>query len=222
MNKVITIYAISQLLTTAYGLAVIESVRPIVEKRLHDKGYKKNRNSLYTFNSTFSDVAKGFIPFYYFVKALKLIGNKNYNIDKEVDREISSGKYVNSDYNTEIQYIEDDTVSNDLINTTPVIVFEKPETYKARKNDISLYDTYETPIEYITRESTKEDGLELTPFVGDNKVVEHVVVKDEPSTQDISKAIGNLTPEQLDQLINKTISLRDYKKQMELKLKDVA
>ena len=44
MQKVIIIYAIVQLMSTAYGLAVIESIRPMVEKKLKDQGYIQNKN----------------------------------------------------------------------------------------------------------------------------------------------------------------------------------
>ena len=94
MDKVVMICIIIQLLVTAFGLAVIESVRPIIEKRLQDRGYvQRNRNSLYNFNDTLINIAKGFIPGYYFIKALKLVGNKK-NIDVEVNKEIKEGNYV--------------------------------------------------------------------------------------------------------------------------------
>ena len=222
MDKVLLVYAISQLITTAYGLAVIESVRPIINKKLHDKGYKRNRNSLYNFNSTITDVLKGFIPFYYFSKAISLISNKD-NLDKKVDEEIKTGKYVSIDETPEIQIIPEDIKSEDF-DFKSEIVFEKPEKYTARKNDYTLYDTYETPIEYITRESTKEDNLELTPFVGENKVVEHVVLKEEVTKKDIAKAITELNPNELEMLAERTRTLANMKRQnLSRKLeKDVA
>ena len=113
MDKVVMICIIIQLLVTAFGLAVIESVRPIIEKRLQDRGYvQRNRNSLYNFNDTLINIAKGFIPGYYFLKALKLVGNKK-NIDVEVNKEIKEGNYVKYEpkeeiTNTpEVQVIED-------------------------------------------------------------------------------------------------------------------
>ena len=222
MDKVLLVYAISQLITTAYGLAVIESVRPIINKKLHDKGYKRNRNSLYNFNSTITDVLKGFIPFYYFSKAISLISNKD-NLDKKVDEEIKTGKYVSIDETPEIQIIPEDIKSEDF-DFKSEIVCEKPEKYTARKNDYTLYDTYETPIEYITRESTKEDNLELTPFVGENKVVEHVVLKEEVTKKDIAKAITELNPNELEMLAERTRTLANMKRQnLSRKLeKDVA
>ena len=54
--EIILIYAIIQLLTTAYGIAVIESVKPKIEKKIYDEGYVVNKNSLYKFNSTISDI----------------------------------------------------------------------------------------------------------------------------------------------------------------------
>ena len=112
MDKVVMVYIIIQLLITAFGLAVIESVRPIIEKKLHEKGYyQRNRNSLYNFNDTLINIAKGFIPGYYFVKALKLVGDKK-NIDIEVNKEIKEGNYVKyepkeEDLNTaDVQVVE--------------------------------------------------------------------------------------------------------------------
>ena len=67
MKTAILVYVITQLVTTAYGLAVIESVKPFVEKQLRDIGYHRNKNSLYNFNNTFTNILKGFIPFYYLI-----------------------------------------------------------------------------------------------------------------------------------------------------------
>ena len=51
MENVIIAFIVAQLLSTAYGLAVIGSVKPIIEKKLKDQGYVlKNKNSMYKFN----------------------------------------------------------------------------------------------------------------------------------------------------------------------------
>ena len=48
MENLILAFIIAQLISTAYGLAVIGSVRPIIEKKLKDEGYVlKNKNSMY-------------------------------------------------------------------------------------------------------------------------------------------------------------------------------
>lgn len=227
MDKVVMICIIIQLLVTAFGLAVIESVRPIIEKRLQDRGYvQRNRNSLYNFNDTLINIAKGFIPGYYFIKALKLVGNKK-NIDVEVNKEIKEGNYVKYEPKEEITNTPEVQVIEDKRDPTiaygPEIVFEKPEPYKARKNDISLYDTYETPIEYIERETEKEEDDVLTPFVNKEKIVEQVVVKEEVSKSDIAKAIADLDIYELQMLSEKLKALAEVKKENILKLeKDVA
>ncbi len=227
MSKIILIYIIIQLITTAYGLAVLESVKPLVENKLRDKGYiQKNNNSLYKFNNTTSDILKGFIPFYYFTKALKVVINKE-KVDDLVLEEIKSGKYITREeeqIEEELKVLEDTKKSDISINKEANIVFEKPEKYKAKKNDISLYDTYETPIEYITRETKKEDNLELSPFVDNNIKHEEVIIKNEVTKADIAKAISELNVQELEMLQNKLVELTNIKrKDLSLKLeKDVA
>ena len=94
MDRVIIVLIIIQLITTAFGLAVIESVRPLINKGLRDRGYiLRNKNSLYNFSSTITDIAKGFIPFYYFSKAIAIISNKD-RISDLINDEINSGKYL--------------------------------------------------------------------------------------------------------------------------------
>ncbi len=214
MDKVLLVYAIVQLITTAFGLAVIESIKPIVEERLETSGYvKRNRNSLYNFNDSLINVLKGFIPFYYFSKAMTIISNKKSSIRRQMDEEIKNGNYYNPKNVPEIQVIEESPKSDVLVNNEAEVVFEKPEKYKARKNDISLYDTYETPVEYITRETTKEEELELTPYMADDKVVEHVVVKNDVTSADIAKAISELDIYELELLRDKLSILVENKKQ---------
>ena len=224
MDKVIIVYIIIQLITTAYGLAVLESVKPIVANKLRDKGYiQKNNNSLYNFNDTITDVLKGFIPFYYFSKAISIVSNKS-NINRLVEDEIKSGRYINKDEIVENTIVEEPSKNDISLNTESEIVFEKPEKYKAKKNDISLYDTYETPIEYITRETSKDEELELSPFLNDDKTIEQVIVKNEVTKEDIAKAISELNVNELELLQNKLVELKNLKIQNKsLKLeKDVA
>ena len=228
MDNVIVSFIIAHLLTTAFGLAVIESVRGVVEDKLHSEGYRrKNRNSLYNFSEGLTNFAKGFIPFYYFIKSLSLIGNKKAVI-KEVNNEISKGNYVKKEEINrdipDVQIIEDKP--NDIsLNPETEIVFEKPEIYKARKIDYSVYDTSETPIEYITREASKDEKLEITPYKNKDQVVEHVLVKDEPSNSDIANALVNkLSAKDREKIIDllKEVN-RLEKRDLELNLKkDVA
>lgn len=225
MKNIVIIYAITQLITTAYGLAVIESTKPFVDAKLREQGYHKNKNSLYKFNNTTSDILKGFIPFYYLIKALKISMRKG-DISKEVQDQIDNKNYITEEdeykMNTaDVQVIEE-VKTDDLVNNMK-IAFEKPEKYTARKNDISLYDTYETPIEYMTRESNESDNLELTPFVNQDKVVEQVVVKDEVTSKDIAKAISELDTYELTLLRERIEALEKMNKNKELKLeKEVA
>ena len=217
MQNALIIYAIIQLITTAYGLAVIESIRPMVEEKLRDQGYIKNKNSLYTFSNTLMDIAKGFIPCYYLVKAIRIISDKS-SVDKRVNEQSKKKNYINEN-DLENEIVEEDTT--DSIYKGPYdLAFEKPEKYTARKNDISIYDTYETPVDYIERVSNQqEDDLSITPFESDTKVIEHVVVKDEVTNADIAHKISQLTPAQLDRLGGSIVRLAEYKRQKALKLK---
>ena len=214
MQKALIVYAIVQLMTTAYGLAVIESIRPMVEEKLRDQGYIKNKNSLYTFSRTLGDVARGFIPCYYLGKAISILSDKG-SVDKRVNEQIKSGKYISQE-ELETLSAQAEEVDTDSIYKSPYdYAFEKPEKYTARKNDISLYDTYETPVDYIERVSQNEDDLELTPF----QTPDNVVVKGEVTKSDIAKAVAELNPSDLDILSDKIIELAKIKRDKELKLK---
>ena len=88
MTDILLIYAVMQLMSTAFGLAVIGAVRSSIEEKLQDKGYVlKNRNSLYKFNEKLGNFLKGFIPFYYAIKAVSLVQGKN-PINRAVEEEI--------------------------------------------------------------------------------------------------------------------------------------
>lgn len=217
MGTIFLIYIVAQLMTTAFGLAVIDKVQTTINARLHEKGYVlKNKNSLYNFNDGLIAFAKGFIPFYYLKKALDLTSGEN-AIEKEVERVISSGKYMNINQEEEVEeYIPQVTLQED-------IQFEKPERYQARRNDLTLYDTYVTPIEYVTKEEKDQTKLSLTPFTGENKVVEQVMVTSPVSKNDIARAIGELSVEELEALSNTITTLTQIKrKNRQLSLKDVA
>lgn len=216
MSTLFLIYIVTQLMTTAFGLAVIDKVQTTIKARLHEKGYVlKNRNSLYNFNDGLLAFAKGLIPFYYLIKALNLTsGDKA--IEEEVEKVISSGKYKN--INQEETFEEEIPVA-----IVEDIQFEKTEKYQARRNDLTLYDTYVTPVEYVTKEEKDPAKLSLTPFTGENKVVEQVMVTTPISKNDIARAIGELSIEELEALNTTIATLTQMKrKNRQLSLKDVA
>lgn len=217
MSTIFLLYVVSQLITTAFGLAVIDRVQETIKARLHEKGYVlQNKNSLYSFNDGIMAFLKGFIPFYYLIKALNLTSGEN-AIEAEVEKVISSGKYMN--INQEEEKIEETPV----VNIDTKIEFEKPEKYQARRNDLTLYDTYVTPIEYVTIEEKNEDNLSLSPFMDENRTVEHVMVKESVTKNDIAKAISELSEEELlalGETLNTLVQMKKNNRQ--LSLKDVA
>ena len=252
MKNVILVYAITQLLTTAYGLAVIESVRPLVIDELHRQGYIRNRNSLYNFNYAFSNILKAFIPFYYFIKALNIISNHG-NIDSEVREMINKKSFVSADDINEDELIEEN--EDNSIFQGEVVEFEKPEKYTARKNNFDLYNTYEEDINYhnvventdeedinpfIVKNVTAEEKEEKKPkFIDAADIIEideeEKELKDETkeevkeektevSSKDIAKAICDLNIDELKLLKEKINALQNLKSSnIELKLeKDVA
>jgi hypothetical protein len=211
MEKVLIIYVIVQLITSAYGLAVIESVTPLVEKRLKDKGYTKNQNSLYNFNSSATDLLKVFVPFYYLSKAISIISNKNSSVDKKVDEEIKKGRYINEEDLPTVQVIEEEPAPVVEVKE-PEVTFER-EVYKARRNAVDLLlNTYETPVEYEERVASKEEGIELTPFVSTEKPVNHIVVNRDITKADIAKAISELSADEIESLSNRLIELVSIKR----------
>lgn len=181
MKNVLIVYIITQLVTTAYGVSVIESARPFIESKLRDQGYHKNKNSLYRFNNTLSNILKAFIPFYYFAKALGIVINKG-NVDKQVNEAIDSKNYVLEDEIEAPELPVTEESKEDIVSNLK-IEFEKPERYTARKNNIDYLETKEEDeVEYITRESTDKDELSISPFVSNDtfeEVKDIIIVKDE-------------------------------------------
>lgn len=222
LTNIILVYIITQLISTAYGLAVIGSVKPLVEERLRDKGYVlKNRNSLYKFNEGLADFFRAFIPFYYAIKATMLVRGKN-PIQRAVDEEIINGEYITRDEQRALFEAEEAKKSAVVMNLEPEIIFEKPEKYTARRNDYTLYDAYETPIEYITREASVENELEITPYAKAPEVKPQVV-KESVTNSDIAKAISELAPDQLEALETKVRTLALLKRRnTSMYQKDVA
>lgn len=223
MENVIIALIVAQLLSTAYGLAVIGSVKPIIEKKLEDQGYVlKNKNSMYKFNEGLGNFFKGFIPFYYALKAISLVQGKD-PIDRAVQSEIENGEYITREERQAIKEKEEFLKTASLAKPMePQIVFEKPEKYVARKNDYTLYDSYETPIEYITRETTTDETLDITPYMA-KEVEKPKYIEKEVTKSDIAKAIAELDAYELEALGEKIESLAAVKKRNKtLRLKDVA
>ena len=215
MTDILLIYAVMQLMSTAFGLAVIGAVRSSIEEKLQDKGYVlKNRNSLYKFNEKLGNFLKGFIPFYYAIKAL--VQGKN-PINRAVEEEIISGNYITRDEQLDIFREEEARKQNDpTIAHESRIMFEKPEKYKATRNNIeNLYDTYETPIEYVTKLDTEIEKLDITPFMNEGNV-KQVVVNGEVTNQDIARAISELNVSELEQLKRKITELENIKSRNKL------
>lgn len=223
ISTIFLIYVVTQLMSTAFGLAVIDRVQMAIKTELREKGYiLKNKNSLYNFNDSFILFAKGFIPFYYAIKALNMTSDKDL-IQKEFQKAIESGKYINIneiENNTELEEKPQEDFSLFIPEKTS---FEAPEKYRARKNDHTLYDTAISPIEYVIKETEPADDLRLTPFDEENKIVEHVMVKKDITNEDIAKAISQLNIEELETLTQTINTLVNIKKNnQQLSLKDVA
>ncbi len=228
------IYVVCQLVSTAYGITVINSVKnvPALRKRLREEGYtKRDKNSLYKFNDWLSYFFKGFIPFYYAIKAIQLTSSPD-PVGTLMREEINNGNYITKE-DQEIFKDEEERAAQSLAYDPNIFKYEEPGTYKARKIDINeIYDNYETPIEYITREFEKDSNNKITPFV-DNydekvnnihieevpEVVEEkeeepiVEVKDTVVTnKDIAKAISELSGSELEELSKKLVLLAETKR----------
>lgn len=223
METVIIALIVAQLISTAYGLAVIGSVKPIIEEKLKDQGYVlKNKNSMYKFNEGLGNFFKGFIPFYYALKAISLVQGRD-PINRAVRNEIENGEYITREEQKALREKEEFLKTASLSKPIePQIIFEKPERYVARKNDYTLYDSYETPIEYITREASNDEVLDITPYVAKESEKPKYIEK-EVSKSDIAKAIAELDAFELESLGEKIESLAEVKKRNRtLRLKDVA
>lgn len=216
MIKVILAYIIIQLITTAYGVSVIESVKPIVEKKLDDDGYiLKNKNSMYKFNSKLEKVLKGFIPFYYAIKAINLIKGGD-PVKKAYKQEIEDGNYVTRNE------LEEELARQELaknfghikVSSEPNVAFEKSEKYVARHNDFNLLETNPKDVKYEIIED-KDNDLSITPF----KKIEKKIVINNVTYKDVVKAIMKLNIDQLYDLlkcIQDLINIRRNNKSLKL------
>lgn len=201
IGNLFLVYVVAQLLTTAYGLTVIGALKPIIEEKLKNKGYsERDKNSLYKFNDQLTSILYALVPFYYGYKGLKLIQGKD-AVNRAVDEEIVSGDWITKDEQRKI-FEKTELEKNDesLFVPRARVEFEKPETYRARRVDNSLYDAYETPIEYATREMSESDALKITPFM----MVEELpkVVESNLSAKEVARFITELDEEELKALRN--------------------
>jgi len=218
MENVLLIYIITQLISTAYGLSVIETVKPIVKQKLYDEGYVlKNKNSMYKFNEGIANVLKGLIPFYYATKAIKLVRGNN-AIDASVMREIKNGNYITKEeYNDMVVVSEKKNLIE--VKSEPNVSFEKPEKYTARKNNYILTETNEEEVKYEEEIETRSDKLEITPFASS-----YIKPKEkELTTTEIVNSLIDMDANSLTKLNTKLNELIQIKKGNKvLKLKDVA
>ena len=212
MIKVLITYIIIQLLTTAYGVSVIESVRPIVKKKLDNDGYVlKNTYSMYKFNSKLSRILKGFIPFYYAYKAINLIKDGN-PVEKAYNKEIEEGNYITrTEAEEQKARIELAKNFNHIkVQAEPNVGFEKSEKYVARHNDFNLLKAKPKDVKYEIIENKDEENEFITPF---KPIVrqEKVMVK-EVTKKDVVKAIMDLNSNELDELDKRIQELSYIKK----------
>ena len=210
------IYVVIQLISTAYGLAVINAVSKVSEIKLKNNGYTlKSKNSLYEFNDGFINVLKGFVPLYYAIVAIK-IARDPHPIETKIDEELKKNNYV----------LKEELNMNELEMQAPIIKIEDDDIYEkyiARKNDNTLYDTHITPEEYIANDVV-DDDISISPFTSKPvtfkesepvKEVTREVVKEvskvEVTDSDIARAVTKLSNSELvtlDKLINELLKIR--------------
>ena len=123
-------------------------------------------------------------------------------------KEIKKGKYINPNEikKTEIINIPSE---EEKVEVEEKIEFEK-EKYTARKNNYVLYDTYDSPVSYKEEISSEENSL--TPFSNDSKIIQNVIVRNNPTNSDIAKAISLLDENELEILNNNIKALIEIKK----------
>lgn len=216
MLTIFWIYVVIQCVSTAYGITVINSVKnvPAIRKRLIAEGYsERERNSLYRFNDGFMQFLKGFIPFYYAIKAMKLI-NSNDPVKNLMDEEIEKGNYIPNDELKELE-AEEERMRIESVAPSPELKYENTQKYKAKKIDYEIYDTYETPVEYITRkideEEANEANINITPFAPKNVIIKKEIEKETVTKSDIAKAISELDIDDLISLSEKINTLAKIK-----------
>lgn len=212
MKNIILIFIIAHLLSTAYGISVIETVKPLVKKKLVDEGYiLRKKNSMYKFNEGLTNFLKGFIPFYYAIKAFKLTSNPDPVYTASVE-ELYNRNYVTRDE------LEEEKARRELVKSVgkpsmvvePSLGFNKSEKYVARRTDLILSRDYKDEVEYDIKH---DDNLSITPFDSNVQIIKEVVR--EPEKKDIVKAIVDLNEDELamlEQSVRDLIALKSHKK----------
>jgi len=222
MIKVLITYIIIQLITTAYGVSVIETVRPLVKKQLDDDGYVlKNNNSMYKFNSCISKILKGFIPFYYAIKAIDLVKDGN-PVEKAYNKEINEGNYITRDDEEDQKARIELAKSFGHIRTyeEPNVEFEKKQKYVARKNDFNLLESNSKNVKYNIVNDINDENLEMTPFKPLEK--QKTIVIKEKDKKSIVKAIMDLDATELDELDKRIQELSQIKRKNKSLILDIA
>lgn len=217
-------------ITLAMGLFWIYSTQSRVNEEILKRNYKlAEKNSLYSFNEKITNFLKSLIPGYYFVIGLNIIKDSG-DYKRTVEKAIASGKYEPIDFENRKK-----EVIPKITAPEPKVKFElEKEKFKARKNDCSLYDPTETPIEYSKR-IMSEDEIKIMPFIDDNSLNQtyqafnDISVIDENKAQkisnkDIANHISNLKEEDLivlNEIIQKLLlhKEKEYTRTLE---KDVA
>ncbi len=217
MNEIITnvllIYGVTTLLTDAYGLTVLATVDRFVKEELKNRKYElRNKGSLYNFNEKLGKFTLGFVPFYYTLKALKTIDQKDV-ISRQADEKIANGEYFTHDENIAFYEEEENNRQKSVIVKEPEVVFEK---YKARSNtDSAIYYPVEEPI----FDEKVSDELEITPF----KSQENIKHNESNKEEDIIQKIYSMDPERLEQFGKRVIDLAQVKnKKLVKEYKEVA
>ena len=197
------IYVVTQCVTTAYGITVINSVKkvPALKKRLKNAGYtKQDKESLYKFNDFLKHFFLGLIPFYFAIKAVQLI-NDDDPVGVLMRDEIKNGNYI-SDADRALFNEEEQRAKESIAFDPNAELYDSVETYKARKIDLNnIYNDDETPLEYIEKEISNEN-IKLTPFTSETSgYTENEQPKEiENNYEDIDYSNGDLVS--IDELVD--------------------
>lgn len=194
---ILTIIAVHSI-TLAMGLFWIYSTQSRVNEEILKRNYKlAEKNSLYNFNEKITNFLKALIPFYYFIQGLNIIKDSG-DYKATVDKAIASGKYEPIDF----EYRKKEPEVKVTV-PEPKVEFElTKEKFKARKNDSSLYDPTETPIEYSER-IMAEEQIKMAPFI-DKAIVKNVYDNIENNEKEtITSEFKNISPQDLATHISK-------------------